>query len=140
MSRKNLKKQRGFTLIELMIVVAVVGILTAIALPSYNEYILRGHRAEGRTALLQTAQWMERAATANGPYPTSLPGNMAGIASGRYAITLSSDGATFTLTATPENAQANDKCGSYTLTNTGLQGANGKTEGVSGYDSSCWSK
>lgn len=134
--------QRGFTLIELMIVVAVVGILTAIALPSYNEYIRRGHRAEGRTALLQAAQWMERAATANGDYPltAAFPTSMTSIASGRYAISLTSDGATFTLTATPQNAQANDKCGNYTLTNTGLQGANGKTEGASGYDSSCWNK
>lgn len=142
MTLKNLKKQRGFTLIELMIVVAVVGILTAIALPSYNEYILRGHRAEGRAALLQTAQWMERAATANGDYPltAAFPDSMKSIPSGRYAISLNSDGATFTLTATAQNAQANDKCGNLTLSNTGLQGANSKTEGASGYDTSCWSK
>ena len=47
---------KGFTLIEVMIVVAIVGILAAIALPSYNEYIRRGHRAEARAALLQGAQ------------------------------------------------------------------------------------
>lgn len=102
MTQRNLMTQRGFTLIELMIVVAVVGILTAIALPSYNEYIRRGHRADGRTTLLQTAQWMERAATANGTYPTSLPSSMTSMASGRYAISLDSDGSTFTLTATAQ--------------------------------------
>ncbi len=142
MTHNPVTQQRGFTLIELMIVVAVVGILTAIALPSYNEYILRGHRAEGRTALLQAAQWMERAATANGEYPktAAFPAAMTSIPSGRYAISLNSDGATFTLTATAQNAQANDKCGNLTLSNTGLQGANSKTEGASGYDSSCWNK
>ncbi|MEF9965164.1 MAG: type IV pilin protein [Comamonas sp.] len=140
MTPKNLRMQRGFTLIELMIVVAVVGILTAIALPSYNEYILRGHRAEGRAALLQTAQWMERAATANGTYPTSLPDSMKSIASGRYTISIDSNGNTFTATATAKNAQANDKCGNLTLSNNGLQGANDKTYGTEGYDTSCWNK
>lgn len=114
--------QGGFTLIELMIVVAIVGILSAIAYPSYTEYVRRGHRAEARTGLLQAAQWMERAATATGVYPTSLPSNLTKVPGDRYDITLSGGAAAFTLTATPKGAQSGDKCGNYTLTNTGQRG------------------
>lgn len=134
------KKQQGFTLIEIMIVVAIIAILSAIALPSYNEYVRRGHRAEARAGLLQGAQWMERAATATGTYPltAAFPASLQSVPGGRYGISAVSDGATFTLTAAPQGAQSGDKCGSYTLTNTGLRGANGVTAGTIVTD--CWGK
>lgn len=137
------RKAAGFTLIELMIVVAVVGILSAIAYPSYAEYVRRGHRAEARAGLLQSAQWLERAATATGTYPltAAFPANLKTVPSNRYDIALASaNGTTYTLTATPKGAQTNDKCGNYTLTQSGVRGANGKTSSDSGYDATCWSK
>ena len=139
-------KQQGFTLIELMIVVAVVGILTAIALPSYNEYIRRGHRADARAGLLQTQQWLERGSTATGVYPTTLPASLtwATDTTKRYSIAFQAGNtnAAYTLTATPKvgGARANDKCGSYTLGHNGLRGANGKKVGDVGYDPDCWNR
>ena len=62
------KLNRGFTLIELMIVVAVVGILAAIAYPSYQEYVRKAKRAEGRTALVELLQQQERYMTQNNTY------------------------------------------------------------------------
>ncbi|WP_422847353.1 type IV pilin protein [Acidovorax sp. M14] len=145
--RTSLHKVRGFTLIELMIVVAVVSILSAVAYPSYQEYVRRGHRAEARAGLLQTQQWLERAATATGTYPTaSLPTSLTWStdSSKRYTIALaaSNTATSYTLTATPKSgsAQASDKCGTYTLTNSGLRGAAGKTSGEAGYNADCWGK
>lgn len=145
MNRHSQNAQRGFTLIELMIVVAIVGILSAIAYPSYAEYIRKGHRADARAGLLQMQQWLERASTATGVYPTTLPAalNWSADKTKRYTIAFANGNtnAAFTLTATPKDGpQKNDKCGTYTLDNTGLRGAAGKKSNESGYDPDCWSK
>ena len=138
------RRQQGFTLIEVMIVVAIVGILSAIAYPSYTEYIRRGHRADARAGLLQAQQYLERASTATGVYPTTLPTALtwSGDTTKRYDIAFQAGNtnAAYTLTATPKGAQAGDKCGTYTLSNTGVRGAAGKKSGDSGYNPDCWGK
>ena len=138
--------QFGFTLIEVMMVVAITGIVAAVAIPRYSEYIRRGHRADARAGLLQAQQWMERAATATGLYPTTLPANLTWAAdpTKRYTISIGGPATTssFTLTAAPRagTPQVGDKCGSYTLTHAGIRGANGKIQSDPGFDPACWGK
>ena len=143
------KRQRGFTLIEVMIVVAIVGILSAIAYPSYAEYIRRGHRADARAGLLQAQQWLERASTATGVYPTSIPNSLQfRLSDGtqdptkRYTIGFQAGNtnAAFTLVATRKSPgpQAADRCGDFTLTHTGTRSAINLGSGTTAAE--CWTK
>lgn len=84
-----MKKQLGFTLIEVMIVVVIVGILASIAYPSYRNYVLRANRAEGAAHILRVLQAQERHHSQNMTYTTTLSdlGINPGSETGRYTIT-----------------------------------------------------
>lgn len=140
---KPARQQRGFTLIEIMIVVAIVAILAAIAYPSYQEQVRKSRRADCAGELQLLANAMERTFTLNGAYPAAgalPPGFNATcpIDGGTpvYNFSVANGGPTFLIKAAPIGAQANDKCGTLTLTNLGVQNIEGADAGLTPQD--CW--
>ena len=125
--------QQGFTLTELLIVVAIIGILYGVALPSYTEHMERSRRADIQHVMLQYAASLERIYSRNGGYPNAFNGaintefyTFSYIASDRVPGAAANDdfrSRKYTLKATPKSgsAQASDRCGALTLTHDGSQ-------------------
>jgi len=129
-------KNKGFTLIELMIVVAIVAIIAAIGIPSYSAQVQKTKRVDAKNALLQTAQSLEKCMSLYGVYNNTAcsVGNGDTIDSSEeyYTVTVTSAAATFSLSAAPKpgGAQAGDShCASMTYTNTSAK---------SGTNNDCW--
>ncbi|MDB6142330.1 MAG: pilE [Pseudomonas sp.] len=121
-------KQCGFTLIELMITVAIVGILAAIAYPSYTSHVQHGNRAEGIAMLSDGAARMERYYAQNNTYAAANPAalgfaNPAVSQNGKYLFSFVGTPAatTYTLQVVPQGGQANDSCGTLTIDQTGTR-------------------
>ncbi|MET0292827.1 MAG: type IV pilin protein [Steroidobacteraceae bacterium] len=133
---------RGFTLVELLVVVTIVAILSAIAVPSYRAYVIRVNRTDAKVALTNTAQFLERCFTrfnvynrggadcAHGmPYTTQ---------SGTYTINGELNANSYTLTATPAGGQADDTaCANFTLNQAGRQEVSGAKSAT---PTECWGK
>ena len=116
-----MKTYRGFTLIELMIVVAIVALLAAIAYPAYQAYVERARRTTATSELLDAAQRLERCYTQNNSY-ADCPVATGLTADGFYTIAAPRLNDTeFTLTAAPQGVQAASPCGTYSLTHDGIQ-------------------
>jgi len=147
-----MKRLQGFTLIELMIVVAIVGILGSIAYPSYQESIRKSRRGDAKGALLGFANAMERHFTETNNYCGAGTDDAAGDCEDAkgvptiYSATSPVDGTTayynleitavtevsYTLSAIPTGAQTGDSCGTLTIQNTGAKGVSSSTV------ASCW--
>jgi type IV pilus assembly protein PilE len=127
------RSQQGFTLIELMIVVVIVAILASIAIPSYREQVLRGHRADAQQTMLVLAHTLERRFTLNAgfdldgtPPVVTIPANVVTPQSAtgteiRYTISFAVAPTTYVITATPANTQQADRCGSMSINAAGVR-------------------
>lgn len=145
MNARNTAATQGFTLVEIMVVLAILGILVAIALPAYEDSQLRAGRADGKTALQQVASDQERYYSNNFAYsPNAVPLATVPAATllsrdGNYRVTVAAcSGGTITscyiATAVPQGGQAQDDCGNLTITSQGVRGASG------GSVEECWER
>ena len=120
---------RGFTLIELMIVVAIIAILVAIGYPSYRNQVMKSNRADGKIFALEIADRQERFYSDQSTYTTTITDlnfDNANSPEGHYTAAITDDpandiGITYTITVTPAGNQENDKCTSMSINSQGLK-------------------
>lgn len=131
---------QGFSLVELMMAVTIIGILTAIAYPSYTSYVLKSHRADAMTTLSQDQIRLERCYAQNTSYNgacTALPAFPQTSTQGFYTINISNlSPSTYTLTATPIGNQIKDNdCASIAVTQANVKTA---VDGSGTAQARCW--
>ena len=132
-----MNKQKAFTLIELMVTVAIMGILASIAYPSYQDSVIKSRRADIKGVLLGLANTMERHYTETNPNTYVGVTSPAADAYPYYSVTIHEATASiYTLWAAPRGAQNDAKCGTLTLNHLGVKGVTGATSGVTAAD--CW--
>ena len=128
-------KNKGITLIELMIVVVVVAILSSIAIPAYQDHVTRAKRSEAKAALLDVANRMEKFLYTNNNYTGATLGglNVATIvAPGNYTLALATTANTYTITASPNGSFTDSKCGNLIYNQAGVKTAS------AGDNEACW--
>lgn len=136
--RLRSRRARGFTLIELMIAVAIVGILAAVAYPSYTDYVRKSRRADARSALLDIAARQERRFSQLNNYSSNLADfGYSSTSVNGYTLALSgASTSVFTVTATPTGVQTGDACGTFELNETGRTRNLNGTDVITGV--TCW--
>ena len=116
----------GLSLMETLLVLALLAVVLSWAVPQYQNHLRRGQRQLAKLSLMQTAQWLERAAATQGTYPSpsQVPPALLQVSGGAYQIQLQTDASanTFALQAVPQSSQATDACGVLTLNHLGEQG------------------